>query len=84
MLENMAPNFGKTKTEKGLMIMLVVDGNGIPLNAEVESASIYEDHVAKKTIDGIKKKKHTKHRRKAIRLVPVRVISDKGYQDGKE
>ena len=63
------------------MIMSVVDGNGIPLNTEVESASTYEGHVAEKTVDGIKKRKHGKRRRKAIRLVPVRVISDKGYDD---
>ena len=63
------------------MIMSVVDGNGIPLNAEVESASTYEGHIAEKTIDGIAKRKHTKRRRKAIRLVPARVISDKGYDD---
>jgi len=63
------------------MIMSVVDGNGIPLNAEVESASTDEGHVAEKTIDGIAKRRHTKRRRKAIRLVPARVISDKGYDD---
>ena len=63
------------------MIMSVVDGNGTPLNTEVESASTYEGHVAKKTVDGIKIKKQDKHHRKATRLVPVRVISDKGYDD---
>jgi len=63
------------------MIMSVVDGNGTPLNAEVESASTYEGHVAEKTVDGIKTKKHDKRRRKAARLVPVRVISDKGFDD---
>ena len=63
------------------MIMSVVDGKSIPLNAEVESTSTYEGRVAEKTVDGVKKRKHDKHRRKTIRLGPVRVISDKGYDD---
>lgn len=63
------------------MIMSAVDGNGTPLNAEVESASTYEGHVAEKTVDGIKIKKHGDRRRKPIRLVPERVVSDKGYDD---
>jgi len=48
------------------MIMSVVDGNGIPLNAEVESASTDEGHGAEQTIDGIAERKHTKRPRKAI------------------
>lgn len=63
------------------MILVAVDENGTPLNAEVESAATYEGHVAEKTVDGIKIKKHGDRRRKPIRLVPVRVISDKGYDD---
>ena len=63
------------------MIMSVVDGNGTPLNTEVESASTDEGHVAEKTVDGIKKKKHDKRRRKPTRLTPVRVMTDKGYDD---
>jgi transposase len=61
--------------------MSIVDANGTPLNAEVESASTHEGHVAEKTVDGIKKKKYSRCCRKAARLVPVRVISDKGYDD---
>jgi hypothetical protein len=30
-----------------------VDGNGTPLNVEVESAATYEGHVAEKTVDSI-------------------------------
>jgi len=77
----MCEKAGKTKAGKGSVIMSAVDGNGIPLNAEAESASAYEGYVAEKTVDGIKKRKHSKRRRKAIQLVPVRVISDKGYDD---
>jgi len=55
--------------------------NGTPLNTEVESTSTDEGHVAEKTVDGIKIKKQDKHHRKATRLVPVRVISDKDYDD---
>ena len=61
--------------------MSPTEDSRIPLNAEVESASTYEGHVAEKTIDGIAERKHTKRQRKAIRLVPVRVISDKGYDE---
>ena len=60
------------------MLMAVVDGNGIPLNVEVESAATYEGHVAEKTVGGITIKKRGKQ---AKRLVPTRVISDKGYDD---
>ena len=60
------------------MLMAAVDGNGIPLNVEVESAATYEGHVAEKTVEGIKIKKRGK---RAKRLVPKRVISDKGYDD---
>ena len=63
------------------MIMVISDANGIPLNTEVESASAYEGHVAEKTIDGIKIKKHGTRRKRPKRLVPMRVISDKGYDD---
>lgn len=63
------------------MIMAAVEGTGIPLNVEVESASTYEGHVAEKTVDGIKIRKHGTRRRKPISLVPTRVISDKGYDD---
>ena len=63
------------------MLMAVVDGNGIPLNVEIESAATYEGHVAEKTVDGIKIKKHGKRVKQAKRLVPERVISDKGYDD---
>jgi|GEM_PF-2259910 len=38
------------------MMMLVVDGNGITLNVEVESASTHEGYVAEQTVMGIKVK----------------------------
>jgi len=38
------------------MIMLVVDGNGMALNREVESASTHEGNLAEQTVDGIKEK----------------------------
>jgi transposase len=72
---------GKTKAGKGSMIMVVGDGNGTPLNTEIDSASVYEGHLAEKTVDGIKKKKHGGRKKQATRLVPKRVISDKGYDD---
>ena len=61
--------------------MVASDANGIPLNTEVESASTYEGHVAEKTVNGIKTKKHGTRRKRPKRLVPKRVISDKGYDD---
>ena len=63
------------------MIMVISDANGTPLNTEVESASTYEGHVAEKTVDGIRVKKHTGRKTRTRRLVPKRVISDKGYDD---
>ena len=43
------------------MIMVVTDGNGLPLNTIVESASTYEGHLAEQTVDGIKIRKHRTH-----------------------
>ena len=63
------------------MIMVVADANGIPLNTEVDSASTYEGHLAEKTVDHIKVKKHGGRKKLATRLVPERVVSDKGYDD---
>ena len=65
------------------MIMIVADGNGVPLNIEVASASTYEGHLAEQTIDNIKIKKHGTRRKHATQLSPKRVISDKGYDDDK-
>jgi len=63
------------------MIMVATDANGIPLNTEVASASNYEGHLAEKTVDNIKVKKHGGRKKLATRLVPERVVSDKGYDD---
>jgi transposase len=63
------------------MIMVVTDGHGIPLNTEVDSASVYEGHLAEKTVEGIRVKKHGTRRKHPKRLMPKRVISDKGYDD---
>jgi hypothetical protein len=40
------------------MILVAVDGNGVPLHTEVASASTYEGHLAEQTVDGIPVKKH--------------------------
>jgi transposase len=65
------------------MLMVIVNEKGIPLNVEVESAATYEGHVAEKTVDGIEVRKHGSRRKKAKKLIPKRVISDKGYDDDK-
>ena len=62
-------------------MMVVADGNGVPLNTEIESASTYEGHVAEKTVEGIQVKKHGTRRKRPKRLIPKRVISDQGYDD---
>jgi len=61
--------------------MVASDANGVPLNTIVASASVYEGHLAEKTIDGIQAKKHGTRRKHPKRLVPERVVSDKGYDD---
>ena len=63
--------------------MVASDAKGVPLNTEVASASTYEGHLAEKTIDGIQVKNHGTRRKRPKRLVPKRVISDKGYDDDK-
>ena len=60
---------------------MAVDGNGVPLNTQVESASTDEGHVAEKTVEGIQVKKHGTRQKRPKRLIPKRVISDKGYDD---
>ena len=74
---------GKTKAGKGSMIMVASDAKGVPLNTVVASASTYEGHLAEKTIDGIQAKKHGTRHKHPKRLIPKRVVADKGYDDDK-
>ena len=61
--------------------MIVVDGNGTPLNDRVESASVHEGHLAEPTVKEIVVAKHRSGERRVKKRVPLRVIADKGYDD---
>lgn len=61
--------------------MIVVDGNGVPLNEVVASASVHEGHLAEPTVEEIGIAKHRSRKRQVKKRVPLRVIADKGYDD---
>ena len=61
--------------------MIVINGNGIPLNDVVEVASVHEGHLAEPTVKEIVIAKHRQGKRRVKKRVPLRVIADKGYDD---
>jgi len=61
--------------------MIVINGNGIPLNDVVEVASVHEGHLAEPTVKEIVIAKHRQGTRRVKKRVPLRVIADKGYDD---
>jgi transposase len=63
------------------MIMVAVNEEGIPLNVVVDSASVYEGHLAEETVNNIGIKNHDSCRKQPILKKPKRVIADKGYDD---
>lgn len=63
------------------MIMVAVNEKGIPLNVVIDSASVYEGHLAEETVNNIGIKKHGSRRKHPILKKPKRVIADKGYDD---
>ena len=63
------------------MIMVAIDEEGVPLNVVVDSASVYEGHLAEETVNNIFVKKHDRRRKHPILRKPKRVIADKGYDD---
>jgi len=67
---------GKTKRGKGTKWMVVVDGQGIPLGAHLDSASPSEVTLLETTIDKIAVPRAGRGR---PRKNPPRIIADKGY-----
>lgn len=63
------------------MIMVAVNEEGIPLNVVVDSASVYEGHLAEETVNNIGIKKHGSRRKHPKLKKSKRVIADKGYDD---
>ena len=58
-----------------------VDEHGTPLNDVVASASVHEGHLAEATVGGTVATKHRRGKKRVKKLVPKRVIADKGYDD---
>jgi transposase len=67
---------GKTKRGKGTKWMVVVDGQGVPLGKQLESASPGEATLAEKTLQQISVPRGGRGRPQTR---PLRVIADKGY-----
>ena len=68
---------GKTKKGKGTKWMLLVDGQGTPLGAHLDSASPSEVKLLEKTIETIQVRRA--HRAGRPRSKPDRLILDRGY-----
>ena len=68
---------GKTKKGKGTKWMLLVDGQGTPLGAHLDSASPSEQKLLEKTIAAIQVRRV--HRPGRPRSKPARLILDRGY-----
>ena len=67
---------GKTCRGKGTKCMVVVDGNGIPIGAQLASAQLAECRLAESTIAQVKVPRKGRGR---PRSHPNRVIADRGY-----
>jgi transposase len=68
---------GKTKRGKGTKWMVLVDGQGIPVGAHLDSASPAEVKLVEKTLDAVKVRP-TRPGRPLTRLVQ-RMVGDKAY-----
>jgi len=68
---------GKTKKGKGTKWMLLVDGQGTPLGAHLDSASPSEVKLLEQTIDTIQVRRA--HQPGRPRSKPDRLILDRGY-----
>lgn len=66
---------GKTKRGKGTKVMLVADGNGLPIGLLIESASPHEVTLASKTLDTVS----VPRKRGRPRKRPKELIADKAY-----
>jgi transposase len=67
---------GKTRRGKGTKCMVVVDGNGIPVGAQLASAQLAECRLAESTLAAVKVPRQGRGR---PRTHLKRVIADRGY-----
>ena len=67
---------GKTRRGKGTKCMVVVDGNGIPVGAQLASAQLAECRLAESTLAAVKVPRRGRGR---PRSHLKRVIADRGY-----
>lgn len=67
---------GKTRRGKGAKCMVVVDGNGIPVGAQLASAQLAECRLAESTLAAVKVPRQGRGR---PRSHLKRVIADRGY-----
>jgi transposase len=67
---------GKTRRGKGTKCMVVVDGNGVPVGAQLASAQLAECRLAESTLATVKVPRKSRGR---PRSHLKRVIADRGY-----
>ena len=67
---------GKTMRGKGTKCVLVIDGKGIPLGAQLASAKPSEHKLAESTLAQIRVPRSGRGR---PRSKPKRVVADRGY-----
>lgn len=66
---------GITKVGKGSKVMVVVDGNGVPLGLHVDSAQPHEITLAQQTLDSIR----VPRRRGRPKSRPKELVADRAY-----
>ncbi|MEJ5246876.1 MAG: transposase, partial [Caldilinea sp.] len=66
---------GKTKVGKGSKVMVVVEGNGLPIGLDVDSAQPHELTLAERTLQTIS----VPRRRGRLRTRPQALVADKAY-----
>jgi transposase len=67
---------GKTRRGKGTKCMVVVDGHGVPVGAQLGSAQISEHRLAESTLQQVKVPRSGRGRPRSLLK---RVIADRGY-----
>src|SRR5690606_40025790 len=70
---------GKTKAGKGTKVMMVSDGNGVPIGLYLDSAGHHEIRLAEATLKTVR----VPQRRGRPRTRPKELVADKAYEDRK-
>src|SRR5690606_8886399 len=74
-LPKMGDGIGKTKVGKGTKVMMVSDGNGVPIGLYLDSAQHHEIRLAEATLKTVR----VPQRRGRPRTRPKELVADRAY-----